>query len=157
MTYTQIKKPLAHVLWAFALVSVGVAIGKELSHRPAAAPIEPAAVPGQSKVVVYYMHGVPCRDCTSIEKATERIVHEEFADAVQSGRMEFISVNYLEQEQLANKYKVGGNMVIAVPFPGGLEAEAVRMDKVMELVSTPAQLEDYIRQGLRRALEGAGK
>lgn len=152
------KKIIGKLLTAFLLVSVGVAIGKEMAARntplaPAAAP--PAAAQGK-KVVVYYMHGIPCVTCTFIEKTAEKLVHEEFAEAVKAGTMEFVSLNYLEPENaaLADKYNVGTNMVIAVRFEAGKEAAHVRLDGVMELASNADGLKDYLRKGIRGAVEG---
>jgi len=157
------KKIIGKLLTAFLLVSVGVAIGKELAARNAPSSPGPGpvagAVPGGEKVVVYYMHGIPCVTCTFIEKTAEKLVHEEFADAVRSGTMEFVSLNYLEPENaaLADKYNVGSNMVIAVRFEAGKEAAHVRLDGVMELASNAEGLKEYLRKGIRSAAQGGGQ
>ncbi len=153
------KKIVGKVLIVFLLVSIGVAIGKEMAARNAPATVEPVAAPGETKVVVYYFHGIPCITCTFIETTAEKLVREEFADAAAAGTMEFVSLNYLEPENaaLAEKYNVGENMVIAVRFEDGREVSRVRLDKVMELASNAEGLKDYIRKGVRSALEGGGE
>jgi len=153
------KKIIGKLLTAFLLVSVGVAIGKELAARNTPSSPGPVAASGGKRVVVYYMHGIPCVTCTFIEKTAETLVHEEFADAVAAGTMEFISLNYLEPENaaLADKYNVGSNMVIATRFEAGKEAAHVRLDGVMELASNADGLKDYLRKGIRGALEGGGQ
>ena len=153
------KKIIGKLLTAFLLVSIGVAIGKEMATRNAPAVAAPVIAPGEAKVVVYYMHGFPCVTCTFIETTTEKVVHEDFAETVEAGAMEFVSLNYLEPENaaLAEKYNVGENMVIAVRFEDGKEVSRVRLDKVMELASNAEGLKDYIRKGIRSALEGDGE
>ncbi|NLF32726.1 MAG: hypothetical protein GX591_17775, partial [Planctomycetes bacterium] len=155
----KIKTILGKGLMAFLLISVGVAIGKEMAARSAPAAAEPAAVPGEQKVVVYYMHGFPCVTCTFIETTARRIVHEDCAEAVADGTMEFVSLNYLEPANaaLADRYNVGSNMVIAVRFEDGREVARVRLDEVMELASNADRLADYLRRGIRSALEGGGQ
>lgn len=153
------KKIIGKVLIAFLLVSIGVAIGKEMAARNAPATVEPVTAPGEKKVVVYYMHGIPCITCTFIETTAEKLVREEFADAVAAGTMEFVSLNYLEPENtaLADKYNVGSNMVIAVRLEDGKEVSRVRLDEVMELASNANRLIDYLRTGIASALEGGGE
>lgn len=153
------KKIIGKVLIAFLLVSIGVAIGKDMATRNAPAVAAPVTAPGETKVVVYYMHGFPCVTCTFIETTTEKVVHADFAEAVEAGTMEFVSLNYLEPENasLAEEYNVGENMVIAVRFEDGEEVSRVRLDKVMELAANAEGLKDYIRKGLRSALEGGGE
>jgi len=153
------RKIIGKLLTAFLLVSIGVAIGKEMATRNAPAAAQPGTVPGETKVVVYYMHGFPCVTCTFIETTAEKVVQNEFVDAVEAGAMEFVSLNYLEPQNtaMAETYNVGSNMVIAVRFEDGKEASRIRLDKVMELASSAEGLKDYIRKGIRSALEGGGE
>lgn len=153
------KKIISRLLMAFLLVSVGVAVGKEMALRYAPVAAETPEVAGAEKVIVYYLHGLPCITCTFIETTAEKLIHDDFADAVAAGTLEFVSLNYLEPENtaLADKYNVGENMVIAVRFEDGKEVDRVRMDKVMELASDAGGLEDYLRTGIRTAMEGDGK
>ena len=155
----KVRKIIGKVLIAFLLVSIGVAIGKEMAVRNAPATAEPVTAPGETKIVVYYFHGIPCVTCTFIETAAEKVVHEEFADALEVGTMEFVSLNYLERENkaLADKYNVGENMVIAVRFEDGKEVFRERLDEVMERASNADRLTDYLRTGIRSVVEGDGK
>jgi hypothetical protein len=167
------KKILNNLLLAFLLVSIGYAIGREtaptgggtgatLLASPSEAPqtntanderAKPAAV---EKVIVYYMHGIPCITCTMIDTTAEALVRDEFAAEVASGRIAYASLNYLDRknESLADKYNVGSNTIIVVRFRDGQEVQRVRLDKVMELAGDREQLADYIRQGIRACLEG---
>ena len=102
------KKLIGKLLMAFLLISVGVAVGKEMAARSVRPAAEPALAAGREKVMVYYMHGIPCLTCTFIDTTTEKLVTEEFAEAVKAGRMEFVSLNYLEPENagLAGIYTI---------------------------------------------------
>jgi thiol-disulfide isomerase/thioredoxin len=155
----KLKKALGMLLTAFLLVSIGVAIGKEMALRAVLAPAQPVVPAGQSKVIVYYMHGFPCPTCTFIETTTEKLVREEFAAAVAGGAIQFVSVDYLkpENQHLADMYSVGENMVVAVRFEDGREAARVRLDRVMELASDGEALKQYVRKGLLQATEGGGE
>jgi hypothetical protein len=169
----KIKKILSNLLMAFLLVSVGYAIGREtaptgggveatLLASSSAAPqtnadaSEPAKPAGMEKVIVYYMHGIPCITCTMIDTTAAAVVRDEFAAEVASGRLTYASLNYLdrENESLADKYNVGSNMVIVVRFLDGQEVQRVRLDQVMALAGRHEQLVDYLRQGIRTCLEG---
>ena len=68
------NKIIGKVLIAFLLVSIGVAIGKEMAARNAPATVEPVTAAGETKVVVYYMHGIPCITCTFIDIGNFHIV-----------------------------------------------------------------------------------
>ena len=159
MTGETAKTMVGRLLTAFLLVSVGVAIGKELAGRDLHAPAGPTDGASGTKVVVYYMHAAPCPLCTSVEEAAKAVVREDFADAVSSGRMEFVSVDFVDPANaaLAERYNVGGNMVVAVRFEAGRETARVRLDETLELASEPEKLMTYLRDGIRGVLEGVGR
>lgn len=150
------KKVVGKLLMAFLLVSVGVAIGKEMIAARAQPESEPVTAVGEEKVMVYYLHGIPCITCTMIDTTASGLVRDEFAAEVEAGRLKYVSLNYLdrENEALADKYNVGSNMIIVARFRDGQEVQRVRLDKVMELAIQGEQLADYIRQGIRACLEG---
>jgi hypothetical protein len=153
------KKIIGRLLTAFLLVSIGVAIGKEMAARSIApAPPEHAAPAGGPKVIVYYMHGAPCVTCSFIETTTRTVVQDDFADALAAGTIQFVSLNYLDQENeaIADKYNVGGNIVIVVRLDQRGET-AVRLDAVMQLATDAEALKDYLRDGIRLAMDGGGR
>ena len=151
------KPIIGKLMMAFLLVSIGVAIGREMVLRSIEVAPDPPV--GENKVVLYYLHTWPCPDCTAVEAAAEKLVHEEFADEVRADRLEFHSLNYMDpakprNTELARKYNVGENVIIAVRLEDGREAQIVRMDEVMNLVHDKEKLRQYLRDGIGEALRG---
>jgi hypothetical protein len=104
--------------------------------------------------VVYYLHATfRCATCNAIEAMTDELIRTEFADALASGRLEWRRVDYLQDEQLASHYKVGGNMVVVARFRDGKEVQAKRLDKVMDLANDRARFLDYVRPVIAESLK----
>jgi hypothetical protein len=150
------KKIIGKLLLAFVLVSVGFAIGKETTRNQMLAQAEaagPSVAPGQSKVVVYYMHAsFRCVTCNMVESMGEELVRTEFADAVKAGQIEWKAVNYQENDALADRYNVGGNMIIVAKFRDGKEVENRRLDRVMELANSRGEFMTYVRSAVQELL-----
>ena len=150
------RKIIGKLLLGFVLISIGFAIGKEvtrarmLSHADAA----PTAAGERDKVVVYYMHATfRCVTCNLVESMGEELVRTEFADAVKAGKLEWREVNFQQNEQLAVRYKVGGNMIIVARFKDGKEVAHRRLDRVMELANKRNEYMSYVRGGVSEMLE----
>ncbi len=151
------KKIIGKLLLAFVLVSIGFAIGKEVERNRSAAQADAAAPPagaGRDGVIVYYMHAsFRCATCNLIEAMGDELVRTEFADAVKAGRLEWKPVNYQENEQLATRYNVGGNMIVVAKFRGGKEVATRRLDRVMELSNSRDEFMAYVRGAIRELME----
>jgi len=150
-------KIIGKLLLGFVLISIGFAIGKEVtrarmpSHTDAA---PTAAGEGRDKVVVYYMHATfRCVTCNLVESMGAELVRTEFADAVKASRLEWREVNFQQNEQLAVRYKVGGNMIIVARFQDGKEVAHKRLDRVMELANKRDEYMSYVRGGVSEMLE----
>jgi hypothetical protein len=150
------KKIIGKLLMAFVLVSVGYAVGKEVQkHRPAAEAqtAAPAEAGGADKVIVYYMHAsFRCVTCNLVESMGAELVRTEFADAVRARRLEWKPINYQDNDDLAKRYNVSGNMIIVARFRGGREAEARRLDRVMELANKRGEFMPYVRSAIQELL-----
>jgi len=152
------KRIIGRLLMTFVLVSIGFAIGKEVEKGRATASDQPAglaATGAGDKVVVYYLHATfRCVTCNLVESMGEQLVRTEFADAVRAGKVEWKAVDYQENDALANRYKVGGNMIVVARFRGGKEAASRRLDRVMELANKREEFLAYVRGAIRELLEG---
>ena len=152
-------KAVTRLLLGFVLVSIGFALGKEVTLRrlrrttgQAAAASAPA--PGD-QVIVYYMYpAIRCVTCNAIEKAAHKAVHDDFAEDLQAGRLKWQVVNIAEDEALAKRYNVASSTVVVVQRRDGREVRFERLDKVWPLAEKPDELADYVRQAVRSALVG---
>jgi len=151
------KKIIGKLLLGFVLISIGFAIGKETTRARMVAQAEataPIAAPGKDKVIVYYMHATfRCVTCNLVESLGEELVRTEFADAVKAGGLEWRDVNFQQNEQLAVRYKVGGNMIIVAKFRDGKEVAHKRLDRVMELANKRNEYMSYVRGAVDEMLE----
>ena len=152
------KGILSKFLLAFVLVSIGVAIGKEMAASCSKPTIPttsaPSATQGEQRVVVYYLHSsFRCVTCNAVESMTDELMRTEFADALKSGRLEWKRVDYLQDEQLAERYNVAGNMIVVARFLGDREVEVRRLDKVMDLAGDRARFLDYVRAAVSELLK----
>jgi hypothetical protein len=154
----KVRKALAGVLAAFALVSIGFAIGKEVTLRRLQAE-GPGEAPGASgpadRVVLYYMHPTfRCVTCNQMEKMVQDLVQTEFAAPLDEGRLQWREVNYEEDETLARRYNVATSSLVVVRFRGGEEADHEALDRIWPLLDRPDELKALVRQAIRSRLEG---
>lgn len=154
------KRILSQLLLAFVLVSIGVAIGREMAANQgepmASASSDPSSMQGEPKVVVYYLHSsFRCATCNAVESMTDELMRTEFADALKSGRLEWKRVDYLQDERLAKRYNVSVNMIVVARFLGDKEVEVRRLDMVMNLVGDRAEFMDYVRTAVSDLLKVA--
>jgi hypothetical protein len=148
------KKILGRLLTAFVLISIGFAIGRETAGGRPGAPATPPAS-GGDRVIVYYMHGTfRCVTCNTVESLAEGLLRTEFSEEAKAGRLEWRSVDYLEDTALAGRYQVAGNMLVLSRLEGGAEVRFRKLDRVMELAGDPEGFRGYVRPALRDLLAG---
>ena len=149
----NLRRLVARLLLAFVLVSMGVAIGREMSAGrggdDTAGPTLPA-----DRVVVYYMHATQrCPACNSVEAMTRELLASRFSDAIQTGRLEWKSVNYEQNESLARRYDVAGSEIVIVRLVGNKEVTHVRLERVLEYADRPDEFRQYAEPAIRKFLE----
>jgi hypothetical protein len=153
------RKIIGKLLLGFVLISIGFAIGKEVGRRqtPSGSEADITGVaPGQNIVIVYYMHTTfRCVTCNLVESMGKELVDTEYAEALKADRLEWRAVNYQDNEQLAARYKVGGNMIVVVKFENGQEVASKRLIRVMELANKRDEYMLYVRQGVDEILGGS--
>ena len=157
------KKIVARLLLGFVLVSVGFSLGREVTLRSVKVARSPAPPPGAAtapadtgaKVIVYYMHPTRrCATCSRIEKMSRDVVEREFAEQLRDGRVEWRVVNYQEEEDLAERYKVASSSLVVVEVRNGRQAGFERLDDVWALGGDPGAFGEYVGGAIRSRLEG---
>lgn len=89
-----VKPILGIVLVAAAIGAVAIGVAREGS-KAGSAEVANASAEQPRVVTVYYFHGeTRCETCLAIEAATERVVHERFADELAAGTLRYEAVNY---------------------------------------------------------------
>ena len=153
----KLKKAVTAVLLCFALISIGYAIGKEVTlHRLAGrkAVVGPTASPASGdKVIVYYMHPtLRCVTCNAIEKAAHEAVQQDFAEQLRTGSVEWKVVNFSEDEELAVRYNVASSTVVVVHLRDGEEVDYEQLHQVWELSDRPQELRAYVAGKIQACL-----
>jgi hypothetical protein len=148
---------LKNGLLAFVLVSVGFALGKEMTlRRQAPAAGAPPSGAAGDRVIVYYVHTTfRCVTCNEIERLAKALVETEFAGELRAGRIEWKAVNFQQDEALAKRYEVASSCVVVVKMRGGKEAGYQRLDEVWTHYQDPPSFNAYVGGAIRRYLGGA--
>jgi hypothetical protein len=146
---------LKHGLLGFVLVTIGFAIGKEVTLRRVqvtTAQAGRATVGGDTVVVTYAHASIRCVSCETIERLIHETLNEQFAQAVATGRLVFKDVDFQEDTTFARRYEIVANTVIVSrPNPND-EPEYQRLDKIWELYEDPPAFKKYLGDAIRTAL-----
>lgn len=154
------KKLLAKSLLAFVLVSIGFAVGKEVTLRRVQAGRGDAAVAVQpaeqgDKVIVYYMHAtIRCVTCNTIEAMAAKLIDTRFGEAKKAGKLVWKEEDFQENEDLAKRYDVASSCIVVVHVRDGKEVAFKRLDDVWLLADKPQQFNDYIAGAVGEYLRG---
>jgi hypothetical protein len=157
----KLKIWTSRLLLAFVIFSIGFAFGKMAGRQGA---IEnttengiispPPAGVVVKKVVVYYFHATfRCPACNLAEKLGENLVKNELASKPDGGILEWKPVNFQENDALAEKYNVAGNMIVVSRQENGKEVRSIRLDRVLELVENEEEFLNYVRTGILECME----
>lgn len=168
MTMEKAKNISRSVLLAFVLISIGFALGKEVTARrqilttgpqsPTLPATSDSPVATDDKVIVYYLHTTfRCVTCNEIERLTKALVETEFADDLAAGRIEWREANFQQDESLAKRYEVVSSCVVVADIQGGKEREFQRLDDVWTRYQDPADFNGYVGAAIRKYLTGRGK
>jgi hypothetical protein len=157
------KTIITKLLMTFVLVSIGFAIGKEVTfrklagqdHLTAQAAAEGQLEQVQDKVIVYYMHGTfRCVTCNSIETMAKEVIENDFADAMADGRLEWQVVNFQNNAALARRYGVGTSTLVIAKIADGKEVEFKRLDEVWTKINDPGTFKQYVDEMIQQFLDG---
>ena len=151
------KTILKHALLIFVWISIGFAVGREFPRQGAAVAPAPAQADGPAlksdRAVVYYFHGAKrCDGCNLVEQYAREVIDTQFADAVSRGELEWKSLDYTQQRDLAQRYEVAGNMIVVVPRRAAGDGDAYRLDDIMLRRHDKADFFDYVGWAIRGCL-----
>ncbi len=156
----DVNKTLSRLLIAFVLISIGFALGKELTLRRVrpqpGGPVSAGArnVRGE-QVVVYYLHTtIRCVTCNQMEKLARELVNSRFADAIQSGRLAWQEVDFQQNEDLARRFDVSSSCVVVAKVRNREIVDFRRLEEVWTLADKPEQFNEYIAKAIAACLEG---
>ena len=156
MNMEKAKYITRNALLAFVLVSVGFALGKEVTARrltPTAEPDSSAPLATADKVVVYYLHTTfRCVTCNEIERLTKALLETEFAGDLAAGRIEWREANFQQDESLAHRYEVVSSCVVVARIQGGKEIDFQRLDDVWTRYEDPTDFNEYVGAAIRKYL-----
>ena len=148
------KRIVRGVLLAFVFISIGFALAREMIVSPVPVPEPPK---GDDEVVVYYMHAsIRCAPCNRLEATVDTLIGTEFAAPLNSGRLQWLAVDFQQNEALADLYEVSGPMIVVVRFKDGEEVDRKRLTDVMDLAADDKwdRIEDRVRQAIGACLAG---
>jgi hypothetical protein len=144
-------------LLAFVLITIGFAIGKEVTLRRVA-PVLPydatSADTSLNQVVVCYAHTTfRCVSCNTIERLVQETLNEQFAEAVAQKQVVFQEVNFQADTAFAKQYEIVANCVVLQQIKQGKETQHQRLDKVWELYEDPPAFKTYLADAIHNYMK----
>ncbi|MFH0732611.1 MAG: nitrophenyl compound nitroreductase subunit ArsF family protein [Candidatus Omnitrophota bacterium] len=112
----------------------------------------------ESKIIAYYFHGsFRCITCTSMEKYSREAIETNFKDALESGKLEFKSVNVEEpdNEHYADDYQLYTKTLILSLVKNGEEIKSKNLDKIWEYARNKQKFISYVAEELNNFLKEA--
>ncbi|MCA1902528.1 MAG: nitrophenyl compound nitroreductase subunit ArsF family protein [Candidatus Hydrogenedens sp.] len=110
------------------------------------------------KVIVYYFHGTArCPTCRAIEKYAKEAVENAFKTELETGKLEFRSVNVEEpqNEHFIQDFQLSTRCVVVEWNVNGKPQDWKRLERVWELVhGDKVKYYDYIQENVRQYLKG---
>lgn len=144
-------------LLAFVLVTIGFAVGKEVTLRRLAQAPPHDTTPADAslnQVVVSYAHAtIRCVSCKTIERLVMETLDEQFTDAVAQERVTLQKINFQEDSGFAKQYEIVSSCVVLRQINQGQETQYQRLDKIWELFQDPPAFKAYLGDTIRSYLK----
>ncbi len=105
----------------------------------------------------YYFHrSVRCPSCIKIEQVSDAVVRESFPGELAEGRLRWQILNLEEpgNKHFEDDYHLEAQSVVVSEVVNGKEAHWKNLKKVWDLVEDDPALADYVRDEVRKALNG---
>lgn len=143
----RLKKILTHVLLAFALISIGFALGKHSAQPDRHANQLPNGK--NEQVVVYYLHSTfRCVTCNTIESMTRALLQQSYSQQLADGNVVWIEDDFQENETLARQFEVVASCVVVAWMRDGKVVDYKRLDEVWTLMKDTEIFNRYISNAI---------
>ena len=140
------------ILLAFVLVTIGFALGKEITLRrlQADSAYGDTNQGRQDRVAVYYTHAsVSCVTCTTMERLIKETLVEQFATAMVDQSLSFQKVDFQRNKAFAQRHQVVANAVVVSLIQQGKEQDFQRLDDIWTLYEDPAAFKQYVGDAIQ--------
>lgn len=133
----------------------GGAAAPNAPDEPATKSQGPTEVP--RTVVAYYFHGTQrCHTCLTMEAYARGALKERLSDALQSGQLQFRSVNVDEtaNEHFVKEYDLYASALVLVEMAGDEVKRSKKLKEIWDLVGDEPKFKAYVRDEALAYLEG---
>lgn len=150
------KKFVTQGLLAFALISIGFALGKHATKPDAQAEgLQPNGT--GRRIAVYYLHATfRCVTCNTIEAMTKALLDGAYSEALADGTIQWIEADFMENTALAKQFEIVASCVVVADMQDGVVTDYKRLDEVWTLMEDPAAFNAYISEAIDGYLKKAG-
>ena len=151
----RLKKIITSGLLAFALISIGFALGKH-SVKP---DVKANDLPNGNgrQVAVYYLHSTfRCVTCNTIEKMTRELLDTSYSKQLADGKIQWIEDDFQENEALAKQFEVAASCVVVADMKDGTVLDYKRLDDVWTKMKDQDAFNKYISDAIDGYLKKSG-
>jgi hypothetical protein len=151
------RKVLTSALVAFALISLGYALGKQAgdsSATPSAGSEHLVASPpaGTGAVIIYFHRTQRCEACNTVETVSREIVRQDHAEAVADGRLVLRMADVQKRSDLAERFDLTTSSVVVLRFDEARLVDHTVLDEVLIHWRDRRKLRSYIDSAVTDAL-----
>jgi hypothetical protein len=157
-----IKAVVNAVLIAFIIVSIGYAAFKatNVQKKTLKGPVAVIATPDaeKPKVMLYYLHATGrCSRCIAMEKYSKEAVDMYFQSEVQSGALEFRTINFDEPENThyVQDYQLVTKSLVITLVKGGKEQKYENLKGIWENAGNQEAFHRYVKTNVEKYLAEA--
>ena len=125
---------------------------------PAEPDTETLHAEGEDKVIAYYFHWTSrCHTCLEIEEYSRNVIFETFGADLEAGRLEWHAhdMELPKYEHYQRDFELSMPSLVLVHVDDGRIADWKVLSRVWDLVHTPWELEDYIKDQTQEYLANA--
>lgn len=142
------------VLGALLLVACGTRSGSN-AQLPSEAPAAVKAADSTQKVIAYYFYTTKrCGSCLKIENYSKEALDRNFAEAMETGQLEWRMVNTDEEENkhYIDDYSLFTKSLILVEMKDGAPVRWKQCGKVWEYLNDKPKFLDYVKREVQAYL-----